>query len=119
VVTIKVQKIFISFKGEGSLNKTGTVKKGDKNFESVLTYLEDKYFYNGGDSDAEVIVSWNKQEVKEDHWISFYGTNSTVSSAIKRCRSGIEAVRYDHDGAELFFNISCVRPLHTVLKVKK
>lgn len=93
------------------------IKKGDNEFESTLDFLEDKYFYNGGDPDAEVIINWNKREVKEDGWVCLYGTNSTISSAIKRCRKGIEAVRYDSDGAELFFNVDSVRPLHTVLKI--
>ncbi len=101
------------------MNKTSMIQKGSQNFEEVLDRLEEKYFYNGGDPDAEVIVSWNKQEAKEDGWISFYGTNSSISSAIKRCRQGIRAVRYDKSGAELFFDIDFVRPLHTVLKVKK
>jgi hypothetical protein len=95
------------------------VIRGDNKFEDILDHLEKKYFYNGGDPDAEVIVSWNKREIKEDGWISFYGTNSAISSAIKRCRKGIRAVRCDRHGAELFFDTEFVRPLHTVLKVKK
>ena len=95
------------------------IRKDNEAFEETLDRLEKKYFYNGGDPDAEIIVSWNKREVKEDGWISFYGTNSSISSAIKRCRKGIKAVRFDKDGAELFFDAEFVRPLHTVLKVKK
>ena len=95
------------------------IRKDDQDFEKTLDHLEKKYFYNGGDSDAEVIVSWNKREVKEDGWISFYGTNSAISSAIKRCRKGIKAVRHDSNGVELFFDADFVRPLYTVLKVKK
>ena len=95
------------------------IYRGDQKFEDALDHLEEKYFYNGGDPDAETIVSWNKREIKEDGWISFYGTNSAISSAIKRCRKGIRAVRYDSNGAELFFDVDYVRPLHTVLKVKK
>jgi hypothetical protein len=101
------------------MNKAGMIYRGDQKFEEILDHLEKKYFYNGGDSDAETIVSWNKREVKEDGWISFFGTNSAISSAIKRCRKGIKAVRYTSDGAELFFDAGHVRPLHTVLKVKK
>jgi hypothetical protein len=75
------------------MNKTRMIRHNDADFENVLDHLEEKYFYNGGDPDAEIIVSWSKQEVKEDKWISFYGTNSSISSAIKRCRKGIKARR--------------------------
>ena len=88
-------------------------------FQTAIQYLEKKYFHNGGDPDAEVIVSWNKREVKEEGLISFYGTNSLIASAIKRCRKGIRAVRFTSSGAELFFDAKFVRPLHTVLKIKK
>ena len=101
------------------MNNASMVRRGDEDFEDTLDHLEKKYFYNGGDPDAEVIISWNKREIKEDGWISFYGTNSAISSAIKRCRKGIKAVSYTPDGAELFFSAAYVRPLHTVLKIKK
>lgn len=97
---------------------TTTVKQSDNNFERTLDLLEKKYFHNGGDPDAEVIISWNKREAKEDGWISVYATNSTISSAIKRCRKGIRAVRFNRDGAELFIDVDYVRPMHTVLKIK-
>ena len=64
---------------------TITVKEEDENFQETLNILEKKYFHNGGDPDAEVIINWNKREAKEDGWISIYATNSTISSAIKRC----------------------------------
>ena len=95
------------------------IKQENENFTDVLGFLEKKYFHNGGDPDAEVIVSWNKREVKEDGLISFYATNSLVASAIKRCRKGIRAIRFTSSGAELFFDSKFVRPLHTVLKIKK
>jgi len=95
------------------------VEQESENFNEVLNFLEKKYFHNGGDPDAEAIVSWNKREVKEDGLVSFYATNSLVSSAIKRCRKGIRAIRFTSDGAELFFDSKFVRPLHTVLKIKK
>jgi hypothetical protein len=98
---------------------TKTVKQGDEAFEKTLDLLEKKFFHNGGDPDAEAIVSWNKREVKEDGLISFYATNSLVSSAIKRCRKGIRAVSYNDDGVDIFFDAKFVRPLHTVLKIKK
>jgi len=101
------------------MNNTNTIKKGEDGFEEQLNHLEKKYFYNGGDPDAEIIVSWNKREAKEEGWISLYATNSAISSAIKRCRNGIIALRSDRDGAELFFDTKYVRPLYTVLKIKK
>ena len=97
---------------------TITVKEEDENFQETLNKLEKKYFHNGGDPDAEVIINWNKREAKEDGWISIYATNSTISSAIKRCRKGIRAVRYTHEGAELYVDVKCVRPMHTVLKIR-
>ena len=95
------------------------VKQENQYFNDALNFLEKKYFHNGGDPDAEAIVSWSKREVKEDGLISFYATNSLIASAIKRCRKGIRAIRYTTDGAELFFDAKFVRPLHTVLKIKK
>jgi len=99
--------------------KTKLIKKGEEEFDRSLDYLENHYFHNGGEPDAEIIVSWNKQEAKEDGWISFYGTNSSITNAIRRCRPGIIAVRYSSAGAELFFDIKYVRPFHTVLKVNR
>ena len=95
------------------------IKQEDEKFNDVLNLLVKRYFHNGGDTEAETIVSWNKREVKEDGFISFYATNSLIASAIKRCRKGIRAVRFTADGAELFFDSKFVRPLHTVLKIKK
>ena len=86
-------------------------------FNKVLDQLERKYFHVGGDEDAEVIINWNKREAKEDKVISVYATNSVISSAIKRCRPGIQSVDVHEDGATLYFAVSAVRPLHTVLKV--
>jgi hypothetical protein len=105
--------------GTVSMNSSSkTVKQSDKDFERTLDLLEKKYFHNGGDPDAEVIINWNKREAKEDGCISIYATNSTVSSAIKRCRSGIRAVRYNRDGVELLVDVSFVRPMHTILKIR-
>tara|TARA_A100001515_G_scaffold121918_1_gene105259 strand:+ start:4899 stop:5195 length:297 start_codon:yes stop_codon:yes gene_type:complete len=95
------------------------INKNDERFNEILDKLQKHYFHNGGDPDAEVIINWNKREVKEKGWVSFYGTNSAIAQAIKRCRSGIEAVSYNDGGAELYFNVKYVRPMHTVLKVKK
>lgn len=98
---------------------TKTVKLGDDNFDEALNFLEKKFFHNGGDADAEVVINWNKREVKEDGLVSFYATNSLVSNAIKRCRKGIRMVRYNDAGADIYFDAKFVRPLHTVLKIKK
>ena len=100
------------------MNNDKIIYHNDEDFEDTLNYLSKKYFHNGGDPDAEVIVNWNKREVKEDGLVSFYATNSSIASAIKRCRKGIRAVRYTSAGAELFFDSKFVRPLHTVLKIK-
>jgi len=98
---------------------TGHYSQKDKNFDEALDFLSKKYFHNGGDEEAEIIVNWNKVEAKEEGFISFYATNSALSSAIKRCRPGIRAVDILEEGATLYFDVSSVRPLHTVLKVKK
>ena len=98
---------------------TKTIKEDDEKFQVTLDYLEKRFFHNGGDPDAEIIINWNKREAKEDGWVSFYATNSAISSAIKRCRKGIRLVRYNDEGAELYFDQNFVRPLHTVLKIKK
>jgi hypothetical protein len=97
----------------------GRYSHEDEKFNEILNFLSKKYFHNGGDEDAEIIVNWSKMEAKEDGLISFYATNSALSSAIKRCRSGIKAVDLLEVGATLYFDVSSVRPLHTVLKVKK
>ena len=94
------------------------IERGDDEFPETLDMLQKRYFHNGGCEEAEVIVSWHKREIKENGWISLYATNSTISSAIKRCRAGIRAVRYDSQGAELFIDKKSARPLHTVLKIR-
>ena len=95
------------------------IKRGDDDFESTLSMLEKKYHWHGGEPDAEVIVNWNKREVKELNAVSFYATNSAISNAIKRCRKGIKSVEVMTDGATLYFYPKYVRPLHLVLKVSK
>ncbi len=57
---------------------TKLVRRGEESFNSILDMLEKKYFHNGGGPDAEEIWNRNKQEVKEDGWVSFYGTNSQI-----------------------------------------
>jgi hypothetical protein len=95
------------------------VKRGDKNFHSILDKLEKKYFHNGGGPDAEEIWNRNKQEVKEDGWVSFYGTNSQISTMIKRNRSGIMAIRCNSDGAELYYDAKDVKSFFTLVKIRK
>tara|TARA_Y100000034_G_C6839051_1_gene379421 strand:+ start:524 stop:832 length:309 start_codon:yes stop_codon:yes gene_type:complete len=99
--------------------ETRLYKQEDEDFEQVLDWLKSHYWHNGGDADAEVIVNWNKQEVKEDGVVSFYATNSAVSSAIARNRKGIRAVDLLSEGVTLFFDSKAVRPMHTVLKVQR
>ena len=91
----------------------------DEEFEDVLNQLEKKYFHNGGDEEAEVIVNWNKREAKEDGVVCLFAANSVISSAIKRCRKGIRKVEPLPIGANLYFDTKYVRPLHMVLKVAK
>ena len=81
--------------------------------------MQEKYFHNGGDQEAEAIVNWNKSEVKEDGLVSVYATNSVISNSIKRCRPGVRKVEILHVGANLYFDSKYVRPLHMVLKVAK
>mgnify|MGYP001158242341 FL=1 len=102
-----------------SLQINKVYNKGDDGFEEVLDALQTKYFHNGGDEDAEVVINWNKREVKEDGVVCMYAANSVVSNAIKRCRSGIRKVEPLPVGANLYFDKNFVRPLHTVLKVAK
>lgn len=94
------------------------IKRTDKNFNSTLDMLEKKYFHNGGGPDAEEIWNKNKQEVKEDGWISFYGTNSQVSTLIKRNRVGIMAIVVHADGAELFYETRDVKPFSTLVRLR-
>jgi len=85
------------------------VKRGDKNFESTLDYLQKKFFHNGGDPDAEEIWNRNKREVHEDGVVSLYATNSVISRAIKRNRKDIVAAVAHTDGAELYYDAVAIR----------
>jgi len=95
------------------------IERGNEKFHSILDMLEKKYFHNGGGPDAEEIWTKNKQEVKEEGWVCFYGTNSQISSLIKRNRIGIKAVRYYSDGAELYYDPKEVKASYTMVKVKR
>ena len=99
--------------------KLKRLNRGDDEFESTLTMLENKFHWSGGEPDAEVIVNWNKREVKEDGVVSFYACNSALSNAIKRCRQGISSVEVLPEGATLYFYKEFVRPMHMVLKVPR
>ena len=94
-----------------------TYKQADPLFKEVISFLENKYFHNGGGEEAEVIVNWNKVEAKEDGLVSIYATNSVISSAIKRARPALKKVDLLHEGATLYFDSKAMRPLHMVLKV--
>ena len=95
------------------------VRRDDKNFNQTLDKLQKKYFNTSGDEDAEVIINWNKLEVKEDGVASIYASNSVLANAIKRCRSGIKFVDVHPVGATLYFDAKSFRPFLTVLKIKK
>jgi|TARA_R110000824_G_scaffold259553_2_gene448262 hypothetical protein len=99
--------------------KTRIYKRGDPGFENALDVLEKKYFHNGGGEEAETIVNWNKREVKEEGTVCLFASNSTIASAIKRCRSGIERIEVLTSGVNMHFNAKYVRPMHMILKVKK
>jgi len=98
---------------------TNLIKREDKNFHETLDMLEKKYFHHGGGPNAEEIWNRSKLEVKEDGWISFYGTTSQVSSLIKRNRKGIKAVSYTADGVELYYDAKDVKSFYTLVKIKK
>jgi hypothetical protein len=102
-----------------NLKNNSTINRGEDGFEEVLSLIEKKYFHNGGDAEAEVIVNWNKREVKEDKLVSFFATNSALCNAIRRNRGAIMAVTPHPVGATLYFASNQVRPLHTVVKVGK
>ena len=95
------------------------VTREDNNFHEKLDELQKQYFNMSGDMDAEVIINWNKREYKEDGVVSFYACNSAVSNAIKRCRPGIQWFDVYPDGVTIYFDAKMVRPLHTVLKIRK
>lgn len=95
------------------------VRRDESKFEDTLNMLQEKYFNTGGDDECEVIINWSKLEVKEDGVASIFASNSVISNAIKRCRSGIKFVDVHPVGATLYFDASVFRPLHTILKIKK
>tara|TARA_Y100000310_G_scaffold196504_1_gene196581 strand:+ start:1447 stop:1740 length:294 start_codon:yes stop_codon:yes gene_type:complete len=95
------------------------ITREDSNFHEALDDLQKQYFNIAGGTDAEIIINWNKRECKEEGVVSFYACNSAISNAIKRCRPGIRWVDVHPDGATIYFDISMVRPLHTVLKIRK
>ena len=102
-----------------NLKKNKVYKRNDKDFDSVIDALEKKYFHNGGDEEAETIINWHKREAKEDGVICIFASNSVISNAIKRCRPGLSKVEVLPVGANLYFDLKYVRPLHTILKVAK
>jgi len=95
------------------------ISREDNNFHEELDRLQKQYFNMSGDMDAEVIINWNKREFKEEGVVSFYACNAAVSNAIKRCRPGIQWFDVYPDGVTLYFDAKMVRPLHTVLKIRK
>ena len=99
--------------------KAKTYKRGDADFEAAVDALEKKFFHNGGDEEAETIINLHKQEAKEEGTMCIFASNSVISNAIKRCRKGLVKVDVLPVGANLYFDVKYVRPLHTVLKVVK
>ena len=96
------------------------VTRDDSNFHETLDMLQKQYFNLSGDMDAEIIINWNKREYKEEGVVSFYACNSAVSNAIRRCRPGIKWFTvYPECGVTFYFDAKMVRPLHTVLKIRK
>jgi hypothetical protein len=95
------------------------IKRNDENFHSTLDILEKRFFHNGGGPNAEEIWNKSKLEVKEEGWISFYGTNSQISTMIKRNRIGIVAIRSYPDGAELFYDARDVKSFFTLVKIRR
>jgi glutamine phosphoribosylpyrophosphate amidotransferase len=95
------------------------ITRGDSNFHEALDEIQKKYFNMSGDIDAEIIINWNKSEAKEEGVVSFYACNSAASNAIKRCRPGIQWFDVYSDGVTFYFDTKMVRPLHTVLKIRK
>ena len=96
------------------------VKREDNNFDAVLDDLQKQYFNISGDMDAETIINWNKRECKEEGVVSLYASTAVVSNAIKRCRPGIRWVDVHPGlGVTIYFDADMVRPLHTILKIRK
>ena len=98
-----------------------TYKLGDEGFNEALNYLEKTYASHRGDPDAEVIVNWNKREVKEDGVVNFYAANHQLSQAIKRGRNNIIGIEMmsKGDGATLSIKAEGVRGLYTVVRPSK
>ena len=42
----------------------GRYSHEDEKFNEILNFLSKKYFHNGGDEDAEIIVNWSKMEAQ-------------------------------------------------------
>jgi hypothetical protein len=93
-------------------------KRGDEGFDVALDKLEKKFFHNAGGPDAEEIWNRNKRELKEDKWISFYGTNSQIAHMIKRNRLDIKAVRVMSDGAELYYDPDAIKAFYTLVRLR-
>ena len=93
-------------------------KLGDEGFEEALDYLEKTYAGHRGDPDTEVIVNWNKREVKEDGVVSFYAANNQLSQAIKRGRANIVGIELmsEGEGATLSIKAEGIRGLYTVVR---
>ena len=92
------------------------IKRGEKNFEETLDMLVKRHTRSKAGPDAEVIVNWNKREVKEDDFVSFYATNHELANAIKRGRKNIMEIDITSEGATLMFKSNGMRALYTVVR---
>jgi len=91
-------------------------KRGEEKFEETLDLLVSKHTRAKSGPDAEVIINWNKREVKEDDVVAFYATNHELANAIKRGRKNIMEVDVTTEGATLLIKTKGIRALYTVVR---
>ncbi len=94
------------------------VSRDDEDFLQVLEYLKNHYHHNGGDSEAETIINYTKQEMKLGYW-SFYSTHAPIARMIKRCPKGILKLKYNKSGVEFSMSIKDGRAEELIAKVHK
>ena len=78
----------------------------------------DEYCFENCITRSSAIKRMNKRELKEDKWISFYGTNSQIAHMIKRNRLDIKAVRVMRDGAELYYDPDAIKAFYTLVRLR-
>ena len=77
-----------------------TYSRCDEDFDLALEELQKKYFHNGGDEDAEVIINWNKREAKEDGVGCIFAANLQHICICKLANANLQMQR--------FGNIICI-----------